>query len=483
MDRRSFLKWAGAVAGIAAINPEEAAAKLLKKDISKDLGAPKLTIGIISDAHIYEDSDVERFKNALKFFKKQKVDGVILAGDIIDEGLECEFKSAIDAWNSVFKGTKVERLFVLGNHDIRKISDRMIKRFKNSGLDLEKELIRNRRDEVWEKYTGEKWEPIWVKEINGYKFVGAHYQNSNNVKGLDEFINGLDLKGDKPFFYIQHCHPKDTCSAPWTWGQDDGKVTKLLSNYPNCIAFSGHSHTSVTDDRTCWQGAFTSVGTGSLRYIIPFGGRENTKASHAKVKVPSQMKNIKFHNTHQGQIMKLYNDYMVLERYDMGNNELLLEPLVVPVPAKPENKFSFDDRAKTAKIPEFSDDAKVAVGEMFDGKDRFKVPQRQVPVSFPVALSTATTPHAFDYEVSIEIHDVDTYRTMITKRILSENFGMGDKGDCEKPVTILFGESELPTHYEYRYCVRPCECFGGKGRPIYSEWIVPEIVKKAFEKE
>jgi hypothetical protein len=77
--------------------------------------------------------------------------------------------------------------------------------------------------------------------------------------------DGKKIDPSLPFFYVQHPHLKDTCYGPWAWGHDAGITTKTLSAYPNAIAFSGHSHYSLTDERTIWQGAFTSVGTGSFR--------------------------------------------------------------------------------------------------------------------------------------------------------------------------------------------------------------------------
>ena len=65
------------------------------------------------------------------------------------------------------------------------------------------------------------------------------------------------------------------------WGHDKGIATKTLSNYPNAIAFSGHSHYSLTDERSIWQGAFTSIGQSSL--YIDDDGIEDGKMNGFKV--------------------------------------------------------------------------------------------------------------------------------------------------------------------------------------------------------
>lgn len=83
------------------------------------------------------------------------------------------------------------------------------------------------------------------------------------------------------------------------------------------FAFSGHSHTSLTDERSVWRGAFTSIGTSSLSYVCLDGPRENSHgaswlgrrqmepvngvsraAVHGKGGVP----------TRQGQLVDVYSD-------------------------------------------------------------------------------------------------------------------------------------------------------------------------------
>lgn len=489
MDRRSFLKLTGLAAGLAAIEPvavaTQAAARPSQKK-SKDnaasqtqvvpKGPERLKLGVLSDVHIYKQPELDRFEQTLRFFKQEGVDGVILAGDIADDGLDFQMEMAMGAWDRVFAGTGVEKLMVYGNHDVRKITERTRKRFKDVEIDYEKQSIRANREQMWEKYVGGEWAPIWVKQVKGYTFIGGNYVNSLNMPGLEKVLSGLDLKGDKPFFYIQHTHPKGTCSAPWTWGQDDGKVTRILSKYPNCVALSGHSHTPLVDDRTVWQGEFTSIGTASLKYLIPFGYRENTYDHHEKsrARVPAQMKVLKCKDGHHGMIMTVYDNALKLDKYEFLNGETLGKPWIVPIPANPKNPFTFDSRAQQAVAPQFPKDAKITVSKPFHGVDRYKTEVEQIRVSFPYAISTESTPRAFDFEVQVETRELDHIKIFSTKRVHSAQYYLGEKADNKQPVEILYGVHELPSYRYYRYAVRPMESFGKAGEPIYSEWIKPD---------
>ena len=94
----------------------------------------------------------------------------------------------------------------------------------------------------------------------------------------------------------------------------------------------------------------------------------------------------------------------------------------------------------------------------------------QTAVHFPNVLCRNAHQRAYDFEVQVEMRDEDTEKIMLTKRVMSPHFYLGESKD-EDEVVCLFGEKELPTYRPIRFAVRPVECFGKKGQPIYSEWI------------
>ena len=66
----------------------------------------------------------EHFIKALRYFDAQKVDAVLVAGDLFTTGRIRELEFVAEAWNAVFPhdratdGRPVARLFVTGNHDV-----------------------------------------------------------------------------------------------------------------------------------------------------------------------------------------------------------------------------------------------------------------------------------------------------------------------------------------------------------------------------
>ena len=276
-----------------------------------------------------------------------------------------------------------------------------------------------------------------MKTIKGYHFIGAHWENQSHISGLADFLqeHNSELTADgKPFFYIQHPHPKDTCNCAWAWGRDDGTVTKLLSNYPNAIAFSGHSHSPLDDDRDLWQGAFTSIGTSSLKYLYPMPARENTYQDDWSAKPPSQMAKMDPQDGRQGMVMRVYDSAITFEKREFVYDEPIGEAWYLPWPISVTQPLSFENRAKTAAIPQFPAGTKVTVTGG-SGADRYGTSQKQVTVHFPTVLKKNAGVRAFDYEVQVEYDWLDVRHVTATKRVFSPKCYLGENKE-DRPYVL-----------------------------------------------
>ena len=442
-------------------------------------GAPNAVFGILSDIHIRIPEDVGPLEKAFKYFRDRHVDGVLIAGDMADTGLERQMKLVAETWFKVFPkdklpdGSHVERLFVYGNHDVEGQNYGAMDVFltKEQQEEVRKtELIVDKKEYYWKKYYHEKFQQIYMKDVKGYKFIGAHWGTWDGTPGIKEFLdkNRKVLEGQKPFFFFQHPHPKNTCSGPWTWGQDNGDSTKALSEYPNCVAFSGHSHQILNDERTIWQGAFTSVGTASLRYTYSFGGRENLYLDEDPHE-PSQMQRLAQEDGKHGMVMNIYDDKITLERHEFVYDKQLAENWIIPLPVKDVKPLSFDYRAERVVVPQFAAGDKATVTRA-QGKDRYGVEQMQTTVHFPNVLKERNGARAFDFEVAVEVREEDITKIFFTKRVKSPHFYLSEDMDRDE-VICVYGENEVPKNRNLRFVVRPCECFGKKGDPLYTDWM------------
>ena len=422
MTRRSF---AAGLAGAVAIGPRRL---LASQSESWRAGRPLLTVGALSDLHVRLAPGGERLQDtyttttlvrALEWFRDGGVDAVLFAGDITDSGLAGELMAVADAWFRVFPNDKapdgrpVARIFVTGNHDWAD-SPRAVKVFADDARRRE-ELFMLNPAKWWDAAFHEEWKPHFVKVVKGFPFVGVHWSCRERActghdevftRGLEDFYASIksSIDPERPFFHVQHPIPKGTAHGDEAWGQDDGVSTRILSAFPNALAFSGHSHMSLTDERFIWQGAFTSVGCASLRDVTlsapgllkPKGGFENgktPKGSFDKYDAIKAMGVFDRTDCRQGQIVRLYADRAVFSRREFMTDSSLGEDLFMPLPLAEGKPFAFKPRREKAAAPKFRKDAELVVERVkarLRGNGKGKSPQADVwQVTIPPADAVA----------------------------------------------------------------------------------------------
>ena len=150
-------------------------------------------------------------------------------------------------------------------------------------------------------------------------------------EGKPAAVEAIDRAGKtgKVFFHVQHPHVKGTVYGGNVWGQDNGASFAALSKYPQAVSFSGHSHTPLENEQSIWQGAFTAVGTASLRYIsissyrstqFPRGYENGKAAKGAKGDAGAKVMASEVYHTdlHQGLFVRVYSDRIVFSRREFG---------------------------------------------------------------------------------------------------------------------------------------------------------------------
>lgn len=444
MSRRSFLGGTLSLGALAGCRAFRAPTGLLSGD-----GA-NVTLGVISDIHIdaakgdfRKFGDAVQFERTLRWFDAQGVDGVVVAGDMADNGMINQLECVGEAWFRVFPegrsmrdGRPVEQLFVYGNHDIEgQTYDKFDFRYFHRPS-FEAELIRRDPAAAWHRVFREDYAPIWLKSVKGYQFVGAHWSlGKNSWDGIPEVedwfrTNAGRLRRDRPFFFIQHCHPKDTVYGAEAWCPDKGYATRALSAFPNAVALTGHSHTSLTDERSIWQGAFTSVGTASLRY----GGRVDK------------------YEQRQGLLLKVYDDRMVFVRRDFLHDASLGDDWVVPLPVAESKPFSFEPRRAKGEAPEFPSEAQVTCRREKEGW------------LLTIPSASAGRVRAFRYEIATGLKGKDGQPLVFRAYDAKYNMPLSMAG---APTHYLVKDSELAkgaAGKPERFVVTPLSCFDNRGQ-------------------
>ena len=454
-------------------------------------GKPALTFGLLSDIHIALDKGgrqlhprygTDTLVKAFEWFRDNGADAVVIAGDMAHCGLGGELMAVAEAWFGVFPddkapdGRHVERVFVFGNHDWSSLG-RAKNVFKDEA-ELKANLIVNDPEKWWRAAFREDWQRIQLRSVKGYDFVCAHWsnggcsgKNEKFIKGLEEFYSSLKkpLDPSKPFFHVQHPHPKNTVHGDKVWGQDNGVTPSILSHHRNAIAFSGHSHTSLTDERSIWQGAFTAVGCGSLRNVSPFipgvlglpDGLENCRTPRKRDDSIKAMEMIERFNCRQGQLVRVYADHVVFSRREFVTGATLGDDLVMPLPAAERRPFEFAGRAAAAKAPAFAAGAALAAkrtkGRLRRGKKDVDVWELTIP-----AANAERSARAAVYEVVAKGSDG-----------FSKTLGMANPNDRFPQTDARSGEavkfrvacSRLPEK-DLSFSVTAISCWGRRSVPL-----------------
>jgi len=430
-------------------------------------GAPLLRFGLVSDVHIsMKDvggrwaNDARTFAHALRWFRDMGADAVVNAGDLANFGMTEELEAMADAWDEVFPGGKapdgrdVVRVFVTGNHDYEGsiYGGGFAKNLYPDEAERGERVYFPNRRRQWERIFREPYEPIFSKCVRGYTFIGQHW-DPPSWKGCGSFglvrpwmeKNGGALAADgRPFFYVQHAVLRRTCNGPGAWGQDTGVATASLSAHPNAIAFSGHSHYTLTDESSIWQGGFTAVNAGSMWYTgKPDLG--NPDAPRPRMR-----------NTSQGALVEVYDDRVVIVRRQFLPDESLGDDWVIPLPVASHRPFDPKSRAAPAIAPQFAPDAVVGV--------KFK--SGTLRVSFPQALACAEA-RPFKYSVRAESKEGEVQ----AKEVMDPCFNRPPSDmRCEGVVEVSFKGKFLPKGSAYRVTVAPGGSLGNYGTAMVSAW-------------
>ena len=469
------------------------------------LERPKLRLGVVSDVHVCvygSDKGVwgtELLKAAFEYYRDRQVDAIVIPGDLADQGYGEGLRAVAKTWREVFPddklpdGRKVEKVFVFGNHDFGGAwyTDWGKKRYA-SDAERAADNLRIHPEKLWREAFEEDYSPFYRKEIRGFTFFGQHWDNGSRQQESGKVYPFGDLLKEhladpknrpdpsKPFFYVQHPHPKNTCYGSWAWGHDDGVSTEVLSAYPNAIALSGHSHYALTDERTIWQGAFTSAGCSSLRYggtpadeMLP-SGYENSGAGRNSwerdaLKMMGAARDGR--SRHQGTVWSVYADRIVVNRVDFPSRLPMGPDWVMPLPAAEPRPFSFVERARKIGAPEFAPGAKLEVS-FFKAKTRgSKSPDRKHVIksvekdAFRVVIPPAVAKDgARVWRYRIEVGSLTDPQV---KYVLASGYGQSLSAKAvSAPSECVFALDEVPRGKNKVITVTPENCFGRQGRAL-----------------
>lgn len=360
-----------------------------------------LRFAVMSDLHYNEKhpfvrdrfrSAMENIYNYCKEADYKNLDALYVVGDFADLGLKSQmqmFKDDCDKYVSA--DTKL--VVTLANHELHYVPD-----YKQAMADFQEVF-----DMDFDRH----------EKINGYHFISLSttidrgpWHDSFDAPKKEYLKTQLDEAvkdgGDKPIFVFQHPGQFSTVLGG-VYG--NAELYPILSQYPQIIDFSGHSHYAVNNPREIHQKHFTSVSTGSLLNVISFDKIENSQISGCAVEACDVAQMLLVEVDDQSKVHIKIMDVVAGEFFDE-------EYLVENVCDKRNYRYTLQ-RAKNAPIPYFSEDATITVSENENG----------ISVSFPRAMCDGE--RVFEYTVCIE----DSKGNIVAQRSVASDYSCFKQND------------------------------------------------------
>lgn len=451
MDRRGFV---GSVIAFGALGAFAASIPRRR---------PDLVFGVVSDIHLTTPESCGLLERSFRYFRARGVDAVMIPGDLSDYGTKGGWLLLKRTWDGVFAGTDTVPLFCTGNHDFEGwwYGD-MVADMLANGYDGQDAAFKLGIEHTWEEVFGERYEPIRVRTVKGYDFLSVEYGSEKELAAWMD-ANGARFRGDRPFFHFQHVPAQNTTAD--SFGRADGGVTKpVLERFRNCVSFTGHTHRPFTDERSIWQGEYTSVSVPSLASACVPGGYENgggRRDGKATEAMPPPSYRFEGRGG-QGYVVSVYRDEMVIERRDLEENAKGAAAWRLPLPVGDARPYAFDVRERVMPAPAFPSGATLSVTTA-NTENR----QGKWVIALVCRFPSAKMPdgsRVYDYEIRAVPTDGSA---PLVKRFVSPAFAKLPK--YEPAVQCFWFDTKLlPVERDFVIEVCARNCFGKCGKPLVS---------------
>lgn len=400
---------------------------------------PVMRLGVMTDTHVGKTVEsCGRLRMALELFKARGAELIINNGDIADHfyptGYEAYRKVSDEVYGADYRP---QEIFTYAWHDAFD--------YKNHARDQVTKDAPVAFEEVRRLLQAPNGHTAEVR-FKGYTFlVMPQFTGASGFLSWDEYEARVAAacreNPGKPVFVVDHVPPLGTVYNSYAWGS--GAARKVLSNYPQVVAFTGHVHGSLRNDLFIWQKEFTVINSGCLQVwngILAANGVSSKEAFGVLT-------------------VDVYPDRLLVRRWDVRDKSEIDpdHPWTVPLPfVAATAPYERTRRAAAEPKPRFA--ANAAVSAEAEGS-----PFKGFRISFPEVGE-----HAMLYRIGAEKRGLDGRWGEFAWIEMFSDYWKHPK-DRTGRAEFLYRAPYFEPGREYRFSVAPVNQYGVKGDPIFAE--------------
>ncbi|MDR0428346.1 MAG: hypothetical protein LBH12_07045 [Dysgonamonadaceae bacterium] len=383
-------------------------------------GLPRFIV--ISDLLIGRNNSKEKLIKKLQVLldTSKPIDAVFFVGDLTEIGASAQYAELKNICDSVISNN-ISTFFMMGNSD--------------HYLEKGESTFRKELNQPLHQYFSIKGYPFITLSMTG---IYTDRFTQEDKKFLSESLKDAKTHfPDKPIFFFTHIGISDTYYGTEKDKSNLGSqvLKPVLEQFPELIAFSGHTNFSLSDPRSIHQNIFTSVNIGGGTFTqIEYGYTEGIYPPN-------------YQNVSEGLVVSVQkNGDVEIERWDVLRKEKILPQWTVKSPHD-GSAFSYKNRTG-GNAPSFADTDSAQIGVVQDGAYRVKFPQ--------------ATDDEMVHHYIIEVLDNDN---IVLKNTRISQFYLNS--DAPKEFTVkLFG---IPTEVPLVAQVKAVDSYGNISLPLIGE--------------
>ena len=216
-----------------------------------------------SDTHIGRNEDAsKKLTNALSAFYAvdAKADGVLLVGDVTNNGSVSEYNSLMTIINDSELGKAGKVQLSMGNHEY---SSGTMARFEEKTEEKANEVLYYGTNGTSENINEVGTLNATVIKLSAKNYGGDYTEQYNMVKTALETSTGKNANA--PIIVMGHHGIPNTAYVTNEWNGTYGNLINLFKQYPQVIHISGHSHSTLEDARSIYQDdGYTAIQDGTI---------------------------------------------------------------------------------------------------------------------------------------------------------------------------------------------------------------------------